>query len=80
MNTADQARRKSLPSRMSEGICKGCGAEIYWILTTQGKRMIVDRRRRTVITPEGFTVQGYEPHWATCPEADRFKKRRGISP
>lgn len=80
MNAVGKERGKPLPARMSEGVCKGCGAKVYWIMTTQGKRMIVDRHRRTIVTPEGFTVQGYEPHWATCPEADRFKKRRGITP
>lgn len=43
-------------------ICKGegCRAEIYWIETESGKRMPVD--------PDGT------PHWATCPDAGRFKR------
>lgn len=46
------------------------------------------RGKDTIITPNGETVRcdiegdpnkatgiGYIPHWATCPEAGKFKKR-----
>lgn len=35
--------------------CKGCGAEIYWVLHRNGKRQIYD--------PDGA------PHRSTCPKA-----------
>ena len=39
--------------------CLGCNKHIYWIKTERGASMPVD-------------VDGM-PHWATCPEADRFR-------
>lgn len=40
--------------------CKACGAVIQWVKTEKGKF--------TPINSDGST------HWATCPEANRFKK------
>lgn len=40
----------------------GCGNEIWWVKTKKGKFMPVD--------PDGT------PHWATCPKASKFKKKR----
>lgn len=34
-----------------------------------------DVRRRTVVTLEGDVVQGYESHFAACPDAARFRKK-----
>jgi len=42
------------------GTCKGCGAAILWVTTKNGKAAPYD--------PDG------ETHWATCPNAKRFKK------
>lgn len=42
--------------------CKGCGARIAWILTPTGNKMPVD-------------ADG-SPHWASCPKASDFKRRK----
>jgi len=57
--------RYEIPEKVKRNrpaICKGegCLQEIYWIETEGGRRMPVD--------PDGT------PHWATCPDAGRFKK------
>jgi len=40
--------------------CGGCGLKIYWIVTKNGKKMPVN--------PDG------EPHHATCPKVEDFRK------
>ena len=54
--------------------CKACGAELKWIKTKTSKAMPCDPKRVTVVTEQGEVLNGYVPHWATCPEADRFRK------
>jgi len=56
-------------------VCKGCQAPVKWITTTKGKNMIVDPKLVTIVTKGGSTYQGFIPHWATCPVADRFKNK-----
>lgn len=79
--------------------CKGCGAPIDWITTTEGKYMPVDPEPVFIIegdgldrfvTDEGAVLLGrrarleeerpglevaFIPHWKTCPNAGRFRKR-----
>lgn len=62
---------------LKEGLCKGCGAPVYWITTQAGKGMIVDRKAAVVVAVTGIVYRGYPPHWATCPNAEDFKKYRG---
>lgn len=44
--------------------CRGCGALIEWWITPHGKRMPMN------VSEDGKA----EAHWATCPQADRFRK------
>jgi hypothetical protein len=44
------------------GVCKGCGAAIYWLQHANGKR--------APYTPEGLN------HFADCREAARFRSRK----
>ena len=47
---------------MSEGFrCLACGAAIRWELTMAGRWMPVEA--------------GGTPHWATCPAADRLRRK-----
>ena len=55
-------------------VCKGCGKEIVWITTVNGKSMPCDAEKTTIVTEAGHTVQGYIPHWSTCPKYKEFKK------
>lgn len=57
-----------------EARCRGCGAEIYFVTTTGGAEMPCDRRRATVVTSDGRVVQGYPPHWGTCPQQKNFRR------
>ena len=62
--------------------CKGCGALIEWLEMKSGKSMPVDVNRINVAIKvpqmEGPTkyemIWGFQPHWATCPNAKDFKK------
>ncbi len=80
--------------------CKGCGAPIDWIRTTEGRYMPVDPEPVFIvmggdpdyfITDEGAMLIGrralpeeerpglevaFIPHWKTCPDAGRFRRRR----
>jgi hypothetical protein len=46
---------------LNQAKCRGCGAAILWFSTPKGKRM-------------PFDAATLEPHWATCPQAEEFKK------
>ena len=65
---------------MTPAICKGCGAEIYWIETMLGKKMPVDTPELTIMARDMLVsdnfrlVKGYESHFATCPKAKMFRK------
>ncbi len=61
------------------GTCRGCGARIGWLKTVAGRPMCVNLTKQTIVanTPEGAKIiNGYEPHWATCPNAGDFKRPR----
>lgn len=71
--------------------CRSCGAEIIWALTDSGKRMPVDAEpveggnlrlipdgdvvRVEVVMGGGAPLQ-HRPHFATCPEADIWRRGR----
>lgn len=58
--------------------CKGCGAEIKFIKSeNSGKMMPCEADRVTIYTDSGIRCSGYPVHWATCPEADKFRKKKG---
>ncbi|WP_046180362.1 hypothetical protein [Domibacillus tundrae] len=54
--------------------CRGCGAEIQWIKTDSGKAMPADMQKQTIITASGQVVNGFTSHFATCPQANNFRK------
>ena len=65
--------------------CTGCGKPVIWTVTEKnGKRMPVDAQpqKRVVFlrnpsdptTPVSRVVSTFTPHFATCPEAARFRK------
>ena len=62
---------------LKAGRCKGCGAAVFWIYTIKGKWMITEREPMTICDSFGNVSQGYPVHWATCPEAKQFKKKKG---
>jgi hypothetical protein len=56
--------------------CQACGASIIWIVTKGGKRMPCNAQRTVIITPAGETVSGHISHFATCPNADEFRREK----
>lgn len=66
-------------------ICRGCGAEIVWGVTPNGKRIPLDPRPPVYYTG---TLRGdggvncerdreaMVSHFATCPQANRFSGSR----
>jgi len=43
------------------GQCRSCGATVMWCLTSNGKKAPIDRDGKS--------------HFATCPQADSWRKR-----
>jgi len=57
--------------------CKGCGAQIRWVKTANGKNMPLDEKEKLFyyrVENEWEIKRGRDPHWATCPKAAQFKK------
>lgn len=54
--------------------CSTCGAKIVFVRTENGKHMPCNASMRTVLTPEGKTVRGWETHFATCRDAEMHRK------
>ena len=55
--------------------CKSCGAEIIWIKTLGGNAMPCNLDKKTVVTEGGQVVTGRTSHFATCPEANKWRKK-----
>jgi len=60
--------------------CQGCGADTAWI-ETKGKRHLINRKPKKMFVLDSFDrfiaaklVNCYESHFATCPDADKFRK------
>lgn len=64
------------------GVCRGCLAEIEWYETVGGRSMPMNVGARAVSVKgrEKNAVLAFaaaDTHWATCPGAKSFKKKRG---
>lgn len=61
-------------------ICKKCGAEIKFVLQESGryKPMNVDPSE-VVNTKTGEVILQILTHWATCPNADTFRKKNNLN-
>lgn len=63
--------------------CRSCHAPVRWVLTPDGKRMILNAAPayRWVVSQgadgkwHGLLVATFEPHWATCPDAKKWRGR-----
>jgi len=61
--------------------CKSCGAPIRFVLTSdRGVNIPLDIKPRkfVVLNGDGMAtfVDGHTTHFETCPDADKFRKRR----
>lgn len=64
---------------LNESCCRACGAKILWARTAAGKIIPLDacpiangNMRREML--DGSELR-YLSHFATCPNADRFRRR-----
>lgn len=74
---------------MSRGICRGCGAEITWARTAQGKNIPLEFADPSTngnirIDEKGFALvtsrRGTGPyisHFVKCPQAHTFRRDNG---
>lgn len=62
--SAYKAGRFKMPpgSADSQAKCRSCGADIWWVETSGGKNMPIDRDGNS--------------HFATCPDADRHRRAK----
>ena len=62
-------------------LCKSCDAEIAWIATGSGKHHPVNakaEKRWVADNARGWQlVDTYLSHFATCPNADQHRKKKG---
>ena len=60
--------------------CRKCRAEIHWIVTSGGKKMPIDayppRDKKWVKVETASGVMEVVPHFATCPFAKEFKRKK----
>jgi hypothetical protein len=65
--------------------CRSCGAEIVWAKTERGKAIPLDAKpeKRFVLEEvpmqrdrQARQVTTYVSHFATCPDADKFRSKR----
>jgi hypothetical protein len=71
--------------------CRSCGDEVFWIESETGKKMPVDAKpeKRIILmqqggvpvlsvpdgNPIGKVVDVYTSHFATCPDATKWRKK-----
>lgn len=56
--------------------CRTCGAPIRFVPSKHGNWIPVDERRLTVVTDAGEVVNGRQSHFASCPQAEKWRKER----
>ena len=84
---------------LNKSRCRACGAGIWWLKTTAGKRMPMSDQPVAFVPGDGKKVfytedgvqhhgrrwtqgedvyhdMGYESHFATCPEAGAFRRKK----
>ena len=71
--------------------CKGCNARIEWHKTAEGKNIPIDpdphpdgnvtfdAKLRVVVAEPGSKPKMYRSHFATCPKADKFRRRQPVT-
>jgi len=55
--------------------CKSCGAPIVWVRSVINKPIPLDPKIYRVVTEDGVVVKGRISHFATCPNADKFRRK-----
>jgi len=55
--------------------CRSCGEEIVFVKTAAGKKMPIDADTWTE-GEEYFEPRVHRSHFATCPQAEQFRKKQ----
>lgn len=64
------------PDPANVSACKACGQPMLWVVMKDtGAWMPLDPDVVTLISPEGEVIQGHRPHWMTCTNPGRFRRR-----
>ena len=63
----------SLPGEVH--FCRSCGKAMIWMTTKLGKSMPIDAESYTAGDLE-FDAAKHRSHFATCPNADRHRKKK----
>jgi hypothetical protein len=58
----------------NDGVCRGCQAKIEWWISPRGKKMPMSVISTATIQHATGDVR--QPHFADCPEADQFRKKK----
>lgn len=56
--------------------CRSCGKRCHWIRTAKGIPMLVDTDVEGGRAPTAREPGLGQSHFATCPDADKMRKRR----
>lgn len=67
-----------VPAGTKASLCRAesCRAQIFWIETAAGKKLPIDCAPKHGGSPPSETRSGAGvPHFSTCPEADRFRRK-----
>jgi hypothetical protein len=69
-------------STRQDGLCRGCRAPIVWYRTKRDQLLPFNADVRPheqpmllMGPPEYVLIDNRYAHWATCPQADQFRKR-----
>lgn len=65
-----------MPDKIKTRICRSCGADIVWMKTVNGKSIPVDAETVHDSGAELFDSNFHVSHFATCPDADKFRKKK----
>lgn len=68
----------TVPAGTPAGRCRGCDRVIYFVKTKKS-RMPIDCSVEEGRTPTAVSPGEGIPHWATCPNAERFRTKRSTS-
>lgn len=62
------------------GHCQACHARLEWFWTPKNRTMPFSLKMEILVGEESLfampSMTRYEPHFAVCPEAERFRRRR----
>ena len=64
---------------MDRGDCRSCGAPIYWVTTSNGKKMPLDTGAEQKFVMRDGTAhmeRVYQSHFVTCPNATQHRKNK----